>query len=355
MTRTSHVAVAATVVAAFIWYTRRRRRSNSASTDLTATEKQSDAKPSDEPTILQLSADILALLKKWEPVVVDGMDPALHYLAPHVPKVRWTALGNLVAAREKTTFGSVDGARWMSLRLDGCGFSRAVRLMRRKGVLEQDGYSAVFAEAMVSCLKVLLEHFNGAIGYTQSDEMVVFIPPASVVRGEQQNHARNGRVTKIATLAAGLVTAHFLMELSAKCVSAGVGLEGLSQVLPHFDCRVGSFASWEEAQSLLLWRAYDCSVNGVSDAVYHIPGAGKDVQCLGKREKISWLHAHGHLPLPRHQAYGTVLAKVRRRVDGHNPKTGATVATLRGFIERVDGPVLELARTDTLFPKDDAT
>jgi len=305
------------------------------------------------PDMEKMADKILALIKKYNPVEVDGMDPTLHYLAPHVPKVRWTELGDLVAAREKTTFGSVDGARWMTLRLDGCGFSKAVRLMRRKGVLEPQGFSDVFADTMVSCLRLLLEHFSGAIGYTQSDEMVIFIPPASVVRGEQQGHARNGRVTKTASLAASLCTAHFVMELSARCITAGVGLEGLSQVLPHFDCRVGSFASWEEARSLLLWRAYDCSVNGVSDAVYHIPGSGKAVQSLGKREKVAWLHAHGHLPLPRHQAYGTVLAKVRRRVEGHNPKTGATVTTLRSVIERVDGPVLELARTDALYPKDD--
>ena len=300
-----------------------------------------------------MSNDILSLLKKYKPVEIDGVDTKMHYLAPHIPKTMWTALGNLVALREKGTCGSVDGAKWMTLRLDGCGFSKAVRMMRRKGVLEPHGFSDIFADTMVSCLRLLIEHFHGAIGYSQSDEMVVFIPPASIVRGEQQGHARNGRVTKIATLAASLTTAHFVMELSARCVTAGMSLEGLAQVLPHFDCRVGAFDSWEEAQSLLMWRAYDCSVNGVSDAVYHIQGSGKAVQALGKREKVGWLHAQGHLPLPRHQAYGTVLARVRRKVDGHNPKTGATVSTLRGVIERVDGPVLELARTDTLFPRDD--
>ena len=160
-------------------------------------------------------------------------------------------------------------------------------------------------------------------------------------------------LSQAATLAASLCTARFVMSLSAQCTSSGVGLECLAQVLPHFDCRVGSFASWDEAQSLLLWRAYDCSVNRVGDAVYQVPGSGKAVQSLGKREKVAWLHAQGHLPLPRHQAYGTVLAKVRRRVDGHNPKTGAAVSTLRSVIERVDGPVLELARTDALFPQDD--
>ena len=45
-------------------------------------------------------------------------------------------------------------------------------------------------------------------------------------------------------------------------------LAELAEIAPHFDCRVGSYASWEEARALLLWRAYDCSVNGVSDAVY---------------------------------------------------------------------------------------
>ena len=59
------------------------------------------------------------------------------------------------------------------------------------------------------------------------------------------------------------------------------------------------------------------------------------------------------LPLPRHQAYGTVLVKVKRAVDAHNPKTGEATRALRSAIERVDGPVLELARTDALFPPDE--
>ena len=249
------IAAAAGAAAAAIWHAYYRRRATLSEPQMTSEEQEETtnvgpARPNEpEPTIEKLSDDILALLKKYKPVEVDGMDPALHYLAPHVPKVRWTELGDLVAGREKATFGAVDGARWMTLRLDGCGFSKAVRLMRKKGVLEPSGFSAIFAETMVSCLRLLLEHFDGAIGYTQSDEMVIFIPPASIVRGEQQGHARNGRVTKIATLAASLCTAHFVMELSGRCITAGVGLEGLSQLLPHFDCRVGSFSSWEEARA----------------------------------------------------------------------------------------------------------
>ena len=305
------------------------------------------------PSLGELSDQVLALLTRYSPTVVEGMDPKLHYLAPHVPKTKWTQLGDLVAARERCTSGSVDGARWLSLRLDGCGFSKAVRSLRSKGILEARGFSAIFADAMVSGLRALMEHFHATIGYTQSDEMVVFIAPASVVRGEQQPHIRSGRVAKLATLASGLLTAHFLMHLSAQCLKAGVGLEGLAQVLPHFDCRVASYSSWEEARSLLLWRANDCAVNGVSDAVYHIKGSGKAIQALGRREKAAWLWENGHLPLPRHQAYGSVLVKVRRVVTGHNPKAGTEVRKLRSAIEHIDGAVLELARTGTLFPKDD--
>merc|ERR1711988_2007293 len=107
------------------------------------------------------------------------------------------------------------------------------------------------------------------------------------------------------------------------------------------------------ARGLLMWRAYDCSVNGVSDAVYHMKGSGKAVQDLGKREKIEWLWQQGRLPLPRHQAYGTVKVRVKRIIEGYNPKLDTTVQSLRGVIEQVDGPVLELIRTDSLFPTDD--
>ena len=338
--RATYLIPAGAVAAATVWRILRRRR-----LILTAQAAES---------IEVLSQDILDKLRRYKPVTVEGMDPSLHYLAPHIPKAEWTALGDLVAAREKAAAGRVDGSQWISLRLDGCGFSKAVKILRAKGILEP-GFSDTFARCMVGALRALLEHFHGCVGYTQSDEMVVFIPPTNVVRGERQPHSRSGRVTKTTTLAASLVTAHFLMELSQLCVERDVGLDGLSQVLPHFDCRLAAWGSWQEARALLLWRAYDCSVNGVSDAVYHTPGGhGKSaVQRLGKREKVAWLHEQGLLPLPRHQAYGTVLARVRRQIEGRNPKTGEVTTALRGVVEQVDAPVLEIARADALVAMDE--
>jgi len=227
-----------------------------------------------------------------------------------------------------------------------------VRALRRKGILEE-GFSDRFAECMTTCVQGLMKKFNAVLGYTQSDEMIIFIQPTNIVKGVQQVHSRSGRVMKISTLAAGYVSAQFITLLSQFCVRHGIDSTGLLDTLPHFDCRMGQYSSWEEARGLLMWRAYDCSVNGVSDAVFQIKGSGKGIQGKGKLEKVTWLWQEGRLPLPRHQAYGSVYVKVKRIKDAFNPKTETAVQTLRGAIEHRDGPVLELMRNEELFCPDD--
>ena len=174
----------------------------------------------DAPDLVTLTTRVLEAMKRYKPVVVVGMDPALHWLPPHVSKSEWTAMGNLVVEREAaagvagSVAGSVGGERWVSLRLDGSNFSKIVRAMRRRGILEGTGYSHRFAECMRHCLNNLMSKFGGVIGYTQSDEMMVLIPPASVVRGEQQAHPRSGRVVKTTTLAASYVTVRTRLVLA---------------------------------------------------------------------------------------------------------------------------------------------
>ena len=102
--------------------------------------------------------------------------------------------------------------------------------------------------------------------------MTLLIAPASVVRGEQQPHSYNGRVQKICTLAAAHVTATFNFHIHNLCEEKEMAFE--ERLLARFDCRMGVYESKEEAMSLILWRAYDCGVNGVSDAVYHQKGMG---------------------------------------------------------------------------------
>ena len=52
--------------------------------------------------------------------------------------------------------------------------------MRRAGILEEEGFSETFASCMQGCLGTLMKKFQAKVGYTQSDEMCVFIPPTSV-------------------------------------------------------------------------------------------------------------------------------------------------------------------------------
>jgi len=303
------------------------------------------------PSLAEGAAEVLGRLARFQPEVIPGMDASLHYTAPHVPKKLWDGLGDLVAERERGAAGHrVDGDRWISLRLDGSGFSRATRALRRLGVLEPGGFSERFAQCMRGCLRHLMDEFGAVLGFTQSDEMVVFLRPASVVRGERQAHMYSGRVQKLTTLAAGIVTAKFVVGLAQLCSGEGCGLEGLAQVLPHFDCRLGWYESWEEARALLMWRAYDCSVNSVSDAVYRTEGSGerKAMMAKGKLEKTEWLWKQGLLPLNKHQAYGHLLVRSLKEKQGFNPQTQETTTSMRQVIEPLEGPVLELLRSGQL-------
>ena len=115
------------------------------------------------------SAAIVDVLDSTPPTVVADFDFSLHYLPPYVPKPTWAALGNLVTAREKVSVGAFHGSRWISLRLDGCGFSKAVKSLRRRGVLSgPPGYSSDFADAMTTCLRVLMKRTNAKVPHSFS-------------------------------------------------------------------------------------------------------------------------------------------------------------------------------------------
>jgi tRNA(His) 5'-end guanylyltransferase len=66
-----------------------------------------------------------------------------------------------------------------------------------------------------------MEMLNAKCGYTQSDEISIIIPPASVSQEKgvavQHPHAFNGRVMKICTLAASRVTVVFNSCLAKVC------------------------------------------------------------------------------------------------------------------------------------------
>jgi len=156
------------------------------------------------------------------------------------------------------------------------------------------------------------------------------------------------------TLAAGHVTATWVLELANLChgKNATKSLEKLLELAPHFDCRMASYDSFEEARALLLWRAYDCSVNGISDAVYHSEGFSgkKELMTKGMGEKLKWLKDAKRLPLRPHQAFGTYFTRVKFLKEGWNPVKKENVTSWRSRIDRMEGtPLLKLAKADSLL------
>mmetsp|Transcript_10068 Transcript_10068/g.23451 ORF Transcript_10068/g.23451 Transcript_10068/m.23451 type:complete len:408 (+) Transcript_10068:148-1371(+) len=307
----------------------------------------------------------------------------LYVRPPHVRKGLWTELGDCVSACEKRPCPSTDnmnvpGDRWISLRLDGSGFSKFTSLLRQKGVFSR-GYSHEFASIMVACARDLLERVNGYCAYTQSDEMTVLIAGRRIDEktGQQFPHDHNGRVQKLASQSAAFVASRFnwrlmhlfarkgLLPTDADSPDLSDGDLFPSSCLATFDCRVGSYASLDDALALVLWRSYDCGVNGVSDKVHHLKGddaalptpelraqraevSGKDVG-----SKLAWLGERGLLPLPDHQAYGSFLAHVRRRKECLNRKSGAEEAKLVRVVEHVPGNLIVNFLRGALLPADD--
>jgi tRNA(His) 5'-end guanylyltransferase len=296
-------------------------------------------------------------LKDGKPRRVWEIPEDLHPLPPFIAKEHWTKLGDSLKLKEQLTVVVAPGSTTLSFRCDGTGFSKFTKVLRAKGVMPQ-GFSQDLANMMEACCRGLMEKLNGYAAYTQSDELTVLVAPASVKRGMQESHVYGGRIQKLCSLAAATVTARFQYELMLLCKKNNVDVTEVlvEDKLPTFDCRIGIFDSKEEALALILWRAYDCGVNSVSDAVFHSGiRERKRTMKLNTAEKLAWLHEHHLLPLPKNQREGTFFVKRKRVFDGTNKKTGETVKYVRGKIEVVEGNVLILYSKGNLFPPDDNT
>lgn len=320
-----------------------------------------------------------------------------------LPKPFWNALGDELVKREKLSWlaeeegrrgrgcvvGEIGGEKWFTLRLDGHGFSKFVKVLRKAGIpgIPPHGFSPKFGKIMATCCKSLMSDFlpgSCRFGYTQSDEISIVVSQKALVPereakepGERFTHEFNGRVQKIASLAAAHATSVFNYELMKACgackdedVDEGGEEKAVKPVpftaalLATFDCRIGVFDSEEEALALLLWRSFDCAVNGVSDRIHHLQFDEAKMQELAKnspegepedanewrkaiykplvlksvQKKLEFLLERDLLPLPAHQAYGTFFQSVKRVKRGVDPRTGqpAPVTKLKKNVEALE-------------------
>lgn len=319
-----------------------------------------------------------------------------------LPKPFWNALGDELVKREKLSWlaeeegrrgggvvGEIGGEKWFTLRLDGHGFSKFVKILRKAGIpgIPPHGFSPKFGKIMASCCKSLMSDFlpgSCRFGYTQSDEISIVVSQKALVPereakepGERFTHEFNGRVQKIASLAAAHATSVFNYELMKACgacqneddeggeeTAVKPAVPYTAALLATFDCRIGVFDSEEEALALLLWRSFDCAVNGVSDRIHHLQFDEAKMRELAKnspegepddanewrkavykplvlksvQKKLKFLLERDLLPLPAHQAYGTFFQSVKRVKRGVDPRTGqpAPVTKLKKNVEALE-------------------
>jgi tRNA(His) 5'-end guanylyltransferase len=229
-----------------------------------------------------------------------------------ISKTKWDLFGNVITEHEKILANIEKTAVW-SIRLDGKNFSPLVRGLRSAGVL-QPGYSVEFGEMMVKTANVVMDEIRACCAFIQSDEMTLIVPACK----EEQIHHYGGRLQKLVSTTASLATFTFynlILEL-AKKNNVELPMRPIT-----FDARIGQWNSIAEAFSLILWRSYDCSVNGVSDAIFHMK-AGKESREKNTSEKLHFLSDNNMLPLHPHQSFGTILWTTREPKDCVNQKTG---------------------------------
>jgi tRNA(His) 5'-end guanylyltransferase len=267
--------------------------------------------------------------------------------SPKIPKAVWTMIGDRVSKKEKMPVMNADPSQFITLRLDGHGFSRLVKKLRSLEIFPQ-GYSPEFADIMQKVLQGLMTEYNAAVGFTQSDEITIILP---AMKSERAVHPYAGRRDKLETLSASYASQLFTRKLLNLGASKGRPLP--DQVTVLFDCRMAVDTTMASAFELIAWRAYDCSVNGVSTAVMNSK-APKQVREASTGEKLAWLVSSGVLPLPDHEAYGTLYVKTKVAVQSLNPMTQEPVEVQRGVVSHVPGAVLRNIKNGTLIVTDDA-
>ena len=293
-------------------------------------------------------------------------DP-LYECPPRIEKVEWDALGDMIAARERA-FQQPRSDQCYTLRLDITGMSTLKKQLVSEGTFSER-WCSDFSEIMIAVARDLTARYGARWCYTQSDEITLVIVAPSKETHPRFQHHRGGKLMKLVSLAAARASAvatALLTRLRDRRARervapaewwpqrlyrhlmgtpAEVPMVPLTPVTLEFDCRMAVWDTALDAFQLVLWRAYDCGVNGVSDAIYNQRGTalmtmdGTSYKVLmGAKTwvKLKWLERAGLLPMPQHQAYGTLLQYVDRERAGYNPVTQQTVTVMRKEVTRVE-------------------
>ncbi|RSL90439.1 hypothetical protein CEP52_014577 [Fusarium oligoseptatum] len=208
---------------------------------------------------------------------------------------------------EATTEIRLDPSKPAILRLDGHSFSKFTASFAKP-------FDERLHTAMVkTCADLLGAYSSASLAYTQSDEITLVFPYGV---GSQSN----GRVTKIASLAAGRCSVHFYSHLVT------------ALTLPHFDGRLFNVPCVEECLSNVIWRcrgdAIRNSVSGFARSLFsteQLHGKNKDDMLEMVKEK-GFPYEQS---VPNWALEGSIVKRTLIKMAAVDQKTGETVEVVR--------------------------
>jgi hypothetical protein len=100
-------------------------------------EKQKEQNDDGTPTVKLFGVSLLQALKTAAPPLSSSNPKVqgLYEFAPFLPKKLWTEVGNQVVNHERASQFNIPGEKWITLRLDGHGFSNLTKKLRRDGIM----------------------------------------------------------------------------------------------------------------------------------------------------------------------------------------------------------------------------
>merc|ERR1712137_287774 len=194
------------------------------------------------------------------------------------------ALGTRMKEYENASESRLDPYLPFMIRLDGHCFSKFTKQFKKP-------YDERIHYAMVNTTAELVAQFSATLGYTHSDEITLVFPGLTEdpenPKKPNQTLMYNGRIQKIATLAAGYCSVRFNVHLQAQPILETDPPLLKSKMLggqAYFDARVFSMPNNNEVLNNILWRSnYDCQRNSVSLLALSLFGH-KSIEGLSKTQ-----------------------------------------------------------------------
>ena len=186
-----------------------------------------------------------------------------------------------------------------AVRLDGVAFGKA--LSDIKNVRDPHVH-----RALVSAAKTVMRHYGASIGFVSSDEINLIFTI---------NNPFAGRVQKITTVLAGLVSAHVSLSLGRTL---------------YFDARIVKLDDIDDIVRYVKFRMRVTGGNYISSLYRRKTGIKKFPSIFEMLEAVGYNH-------PDYALYGTCIIPATVEKTAVNPITGQTVTVERRRLTEVSG------------------